>query len=84
MALGADGAASHIPGCVVPVVDTTGAGDAFAAGALYGLTHSLSAADAARLGVFASAKVVTAFGARLKEPPRQSVAAILAGASPMD
>ena len=84
MALDADGAAAPVPGCAVPVVDTTGAGDAFAAGALYGLTHSLSAADAARLGVFASAKVVTAFGARLKEPPRQSVAAILAGASPMD
>ncbi len=83
-ALDADGGAVHIPGRAVPVVDTTGAGDAFAAGALYGLTHSLSPADAAKLGVFASAKVVTAFGARLKEPPRQSVAAILAGASPTD
>jgi len=78
------GEAFSVPGYAVPVVDTTGAGDAFAAGALYGLTHGMGAADAARLGVFASAKVVAAFGARLKEPLRHSAEAILAGADPMD
>lgn len=83
MALDGSGAVS-VPGRAVPVVDTTGAGDAFAAGALYGLTHSMSAGDAARLGVFASAKVVAAFGARLKEPLRHSAEAILAGVDPMD
>ena len=83
MALDASGAVS-VPGRAVPVVDTTGAGDAFAAGALYGLTHDRGAADAARLGVYASAKVVAAFGARLKEPLRHSPEAILAGADPMD
>lgn len=83
MALDASGAVS-VPGRAVPVVDTTGAGDAFAAGALYGLTHGRGAGDAARLGVYASAKVVAAFGARLKEPLRHSPEAILAGADPMD
>lgn len=83
MALDASGAVS-VPGRAVPVVDTTGAGDAFAAGALYGLTHDRGAGDAARLGVYASAKVVAAFGARLKEPLRHSPDAILAGADPMD
>ena len=83
MALDASGSLS-VPGRAVPVVDTTGAGDAFAAGALYGLTHGMSAGDAARLGVYASAKVVAAFGARLKEPLRHSPEAILAGADPMD
>ena len=83
MALDASGAVS-VPGRAVPVVDTTGAGDAFAAGALYGLTHGMDAGDAAKLGVYASAKVVAAFGARLKEPLRHSPEAILAGADPMD
>ena len=38
------------------VVDTTGAGDQFAAGFLYGLTHGYHLGTAARLGALAAAR----------------------------
>ncbi len=77
-----DGSITRAPGHAVRVVDTTGAGDAFAAGALYGLTRGMSAADAARIGVFVSAKIVGQLGPRLLSPPDTTVEAMLAGASP--
>ncbi len=47
------------------VVDTTGAGDAFAAGVLYGLSHGLSPTEAAKIGAKTGAATVTLFGASL-------------------
>lgn len=49
----------------VKAVDTTGAGDAFAGGFLYGLTSGRSFAEAGRLASRAAAKVVSRFGPRL-------------------
>jgi sugar/nucleoside kinase (ribokinase family) len=49
---------------VARVVDTTGAGDQFAAGFLYGLTHGKSLPDCGRLGALAAAEVISHFGAR--------------------
>ena len=46
------------------VVDTTGAGDLFAAGFLAGLSLDLSHADCARLGGLAAAEVIGHLGAR--------------------
>lgn len=46
------------------VVDTTGAGDLYAAGFLYGLTHGLGPEDCARLGSLCAAEVVAHLGAR--------------------
>jgi sugar/nucleoside kinase (ribokinase family) len=46
------------------VVDTTGAGDLYAAGFLHGFTHGLSHADSAALGALAAAEVISHFGAR--------------------
>lgn len=77
------GTISRVPGYAVPVVDTTGAGDVFAAGAVFGLTHGLGPVDAARLGSFASAKIVTQLGPRLTAPLHHPVDAILNGAHPL-
>ena len=46
------------------VVDTTGAGDLFAAGFLAGLTQGLELTDCARLGGLAAAEVIGHIGAR--------------------
>lgn len=46
------------------VTDTTGAGDQYAAGVMYGLTHGRSHADCARLGSLAAAEVISHYGPR--------------------
>ena len=76
------GVVTHIPGYVVPVVDTTGAGDIYAAGVLYGLANGMDDAAAGKLGSFASARIVTRIGPRVSERLERHVAAILDGADP--
>jgi sugar/nucleoside kinase (ribokinase family) len=49
---------------VARVVDTTGAGDLFAAGFLFGYTHGRALAECARLGSACAAEVISHFGAR--------------------
>jgi sugar/nucleoside kinase (ribokinase family) len=46
------------------VIDTTGAGDLFAAGFLFGLTHDRNLAACARIGGLAAAEVIGHYGAR--------------------
>jgi len=46
------------------LTDTTGAGDQYAAGVLYGLTHGRSHADSASLGSLAAAEVISHYGPR--------------------
>jgi sugar/nucleoside kinase (ribokinase family) len=46
------------------VVDTTGAGDLFAAGFLFGLTRSRGLAECGRLGSLAAGEIIRHFGAR--------------------
>jgi sugar/nucleoside kinase (ribokinase family) len=53
------------------VVDTTGAGDLYAAGFLYGLTHDLSLAECGRLGSVAASEVISHVGARPSEDLRR-------------
>lgn len=56
------------------VVDTTGAGDAYAAGFLYGLTRGKNIYDCGRIGAVAAAEVIGHFGAR----PEVSLAKLVA------
>ena len=49
---------------VEAVLDTTGAGDQFAAGFLFGLSTGRGLADCGRLGALAAAEVISHFGAR--------------------
>ena len=55
----------HVPAVPVTPVDTTGAGDAFAAGFLYGINHGESLEEAGRHGVELASKVISQYGARL-------------------
>jgi sugar/nucleoside kinase (ribokinase family) len=49
---------------VEKVVDTTGAGDLFASGFLYGLTHGMDPVESTRLGSLCAAEVISHTGAR--------------------
>ncbi|QDT17071.1 adenosine kinase [Alienimonas californiensis] len=62
----------HVPGVPVKAIDTTGAGDMYAAGMLYGITNGLEWEQAGRLGSLAAAKVVGQMGARLAQPISKS------------
>jgi sugar/nucleoside kinase (ribokinase family) len=50
------------------VVDTTGAGDLYAAGVLYGLSQNLPLAECGRLGSIAAGEIITHFGGRPETP----------------
>ena len=56
------------------VVDTTGAGDLFAGGFLYGYTQGRGPYDCGRIGAIAAAEVISHYGAR----PERSLAELIA------
>jgi len=75
-----EGTLHPVEGVKVDPVDTTGAGDMYAAGILYGLTHGLSWPEAGRLASHAAARVVSTLGARL--PAKLSRADVVAMSRP--
>jgi sugar/nucleoside kinase (ribokinase family) len=55
-----------IEGVSVDAIDTTGAGDMFAAGVLYGITNGMSWQQSGHLGSHAAARIVAQLGARME------------------
>ncbi len=73
MTLGANGSivmhggeAIAIEGVSVKAIDTTGAGDMYAAGLLYGITNGMTWKQAGHLGSHAAARIVSQLGARME------------------
>lgn len=65
-----------IPPLKVPVVDTTGAGDAYNAGFLYGLIHEKPLAECGHLGNYVASRCVMKMGARDGLPNEEDLASI--------
>jgi len=59
---------------VYNLIDTTGAGDMFAAGYLYGLTHKMSHENAGQLGCLLASQVIQVIGPRLDSNLRKIAA----------
>lgn len=67
-----------VKGYEVKAVDTTGAGDLFAAGALTGLLHSKDLRGCAILGCYCASQVVTHLGARMPARSHKNINRIIA------
>ncbi len=74
LTLGGNGSLIMTGGEVIPIegvrttaIDTTGAGDMYAAGVLYGITNGLSWQKAGHLASHAAARIVSQLGARLAQ-----------------
>lgn len=63
-----EGEVLPIEGVTVQAIDTTGAGDMYAAALLYGITNGLTWRSSGHLASHAAARVVSQLGARLKRP----------------
>jgi ribokinase len=69
-----DGKERHlIPAYEVKVVDSTGAGDAFCAGFIYGLLKKKSLRECGTLGNFVASRAITQLGARNGLPRKQDL-----------
>ncbi len=66
------------PGFRVEAVDTNGAGDSFAGAFLFGVTSGYDAAQAAKLAIYMSSRVVAKYGPRLDGSLKGEVNRILA------
>ena len=68
-----------IPAFPVTPIDTNGAGDAFAAGTLFGITHGYSLTKAGRWGNYVASRMILEIGARLSDHLKGQQDSILAG-----
>ncbi len=68
----------------ITAIDTTGAGDLFAAGALYGLINNHTLKEASIIGSYCAAQVVSHMGGRLPVHTHTKVEKILAEYSKLD
>jgi sugar/nucleoside kinase (ribokinase family) len=74
-----DGIIKHVPGFKVKPIDSNGAGDAFAAGVLYGITHGYSYEKACRWGNYMASRVIQEIGPRLSVSLKDKQEDILEG-----
>lgn len=65
----------------IPVIDTTGAGDLFAAGFLYGYTHGMDLVKAAQLGHECAAVIIQQVGAHAEKSLQYLIQAVLASST---
>ena len=72
------GEEAHVPAFACEPKDLTGAGDMFAGAFLYGVTHGVAPAKAARAANFLAMKVIKQIGARLHHGAKQFWAEALA------
>ena len=68
-----------VPAEPAQVIDTTGAGDAYAAGFLAGYTAGRSLAECGRMGSIAAAEIISHYGARPAADLRQMTASVMQG-----
>ncbi len=73
-----NGSAKHVPGFPVKAINTVGAGDAFAGGVLFGITHGMSAAESARWGNYLASRVVEHLGPRLESSMQEHLPSVIA------
>lgn len=66
-----------VEGFPVEAIDTVGAGDAFAGGALYGVTNGLTATQSAKWGNYFASRVVENIGPRIEGSMKEHVASIV-------
>jgi len=71
-----EGKVYRIPGVRVNAVDTTGAGDMYAAGLLFGITNGYSVEQAGKIASYAAAKVVEVVGARIDRSLKDEIKAL--------
>ncbi len=75
--ISSDGLSFSIPGEVVAARDTTGAGDAFAAGFLYGLLRKLDLEDCGRLANRVASRIVQVDGCAIESLDRGEILSCL-------
>ena len=63
----------HIPSVETRVVDTTGAGDAFCAGFLFGMSEGRTLKDCGLIGNYVASLCISEIGARSGLPDRRSL-----------
>ena len=76
-----NGEQHYVPALETRAVDTTGAGDIYAAGVLYGMSSGAAPERAARLGARVAHDVVRQMGARLEGDLTGIAGAVLSGAA---
>jgi sugar/nucleoside kinase (ribokinase family) len=62
---------------VQDVVDSTGAGDIFASGVIFGMSRKLSFTDCAELGSLMASEVITNLGSRIEKDPKKLIEHLL-------